>query len=458
MFISEILADFAAELRFNNLSKDIVEQTKITFMDTLGVILGGAATQTGKKIIDFTLNLGDREESTIIGANKRTSQQNAAFANASIAEILELDDGHRWSGLHPSSFIPPTVLALGEYRGVNGRDVLTAIILGYDVMGRIGKAIRLSRVARAREKTRRVISTSTIGSFGAAIAASKILNLDPSKMADSLGIAGYLTPLSMHENYSGHLVKPIQAGQSAKDGILSAMLAEADFGGSHEIIEGLCDLFSDNINKSLITEELGKYFVISDLYYKKHASCRFSHAAVDATLHLMENHDINPYQVERVVVNTFKVAVRALNQYTNQESTFVTCQFSLPYLLSLAILSGEVTPQGFSEERIKDPKLHDFAKKVKVIEDEEITKLFPDKYAAKVEIQMKTGKKYSKFIDTPKGDPGNPLTVNEFKDKFRTLATPILNEDRTNQIINEIFRLEHIGDISELFIYLQPSK
>ena len=89
MFISEILADFVTELKFNELSKDIVEQTKITLMDTLGVILGGAATQTGKKIIDFTLNLGDREESTIIGAKKRTSQQNAAFANASIAEILE---------------------------------------------------------------------------------------------------------------------------------------------------------------------------------------------------------------------------------------------------------------------------------------------------------------------------------------------------------------------------------
>jgi len=455
MYISEILSDFAVDLRFSKLSKDIIEKTKITLMDTLGVMLGGVATRTGKNIIDFTSNLGDREESTIIGTNKRTSRQNAAFANASNVEILELSDGHRWSGTHPSSIIPAAVLALGECRGASGRDILASIILGYDVMGRIGKAIRLSSSPRLKGN---VISTGTIGAFGAAIAASKILDLDSSKMADSLGIAGFLTPLSMRENYDGQLVKPIHAGQSAKAGVLSAMLAEANFGGSHEIVERFCDVFSDDINKSLITEELGEYFVISDLYYKKHASCRFSHAAVDATLYLMEYHDINPDQVERVVVKTFKVAVRALNQYTNKESTFVTCQFSLPYLLSLAILSGEVIPQQFSEERIKDRTLHEFAKKVKVVEDEGITNLFPDKYAAKVEIQLTTGKKQSKFIGTPKGDPGNPLTVREFKEKFASLAIPVIHEERTEKIINDIFKLEHLNDISELLKYLKPSK
>lgn len=453
MSISEVLSDFASDIRYSELSKDLVEKTKIALMDTLGVMIGGSKTQSGKKIIDFTLNLGDRKESTIIGTNHKTSRKNAAFANASLVEILELSDGHRWSGLHPSSIIPATVLSLSEYEGSSGKDVIIATVLGYDIMGRIGKAIRFSSLPRLKEK---VISTGIIGSFGATIAASKILDLDSKKMADSLGISGFLTPLSMRENYDGPLIKPIHAGQSAKTGVLSALLAEASFDGSHEIIENLCDIFSNDVNKLLITEKLGEYFVISDLYYKKHASCRFSHAAIDGVLYLLENLNINPNKIKGIIVNTFEIAYNALNKYTNEDSTYVTCQFSLPYLLAVAIRSGEVTPQQFSDKIIKNSKIHQFAKKIKIVEDKNITSLFPDKYAAKVEIEMINGEKYIKFIDTPKGDPNNPLSIREFEEKFTSLAKNVINEKRTNEIIKDILRLEKIKNISDLIKKLQP--
>jgi 2-methylcitrate dehydratase PrpD len=443
MNITEKLCRFATELSYEQFNRKVVEHAKIAVLDTTGVMLGGSATEPGRAIIDFVVHADEKREASIVGVSDMTSHQGAALVNGSLAEILELQDGHRDSGLHPSSVIPATAMALSEYATVNGREFVTAIVIGYELMTRIGRAVRLSHVRTG------TIGAGIYGAFASAATAGRLVGLDQNRMVDALGIAGYFAPLSLSGNYDGKTIKPVNTGQAAWVGIMSAFLALKGFTGSRDILSELYAETSPKIDESLALSKLGKSFQITNLYLKRFPCCRFIHAAADATLALVTDHPIDPESINNIVVRTFEIAT-GLAGHTDVNSNYVECQFSIPYVVAAAVMDKQVTVQQFFSERRAEPLTHRLAKKVRVTLDKGIDKQFPNKYAATVTIRMKNGRTYIRHVGHPRGDPENPLTDSELTAKFRQMSMPVLGEKKTDEAVKRILALEGESDIADL--------
>ncbi len=443
MNLTETFCKFATELSYERLHRKVVERTKIVLLDAIGVMLAGSATNPGREIVQFIREIDSKNQSSIVGAKHMVSHPNSAFINASLVEILELQDGHKDSGLHPSSVVPATVMALPEYKTVGGEELITAVVIGYELMTRIGRAIRLSHVRTG------TITTGTCGSLASAVAASKLIGLDHSKMTDALGIAGYFAPLSLNGSYDGPTIKPFNVGQAAWVGVVSSLLASKGFTGSTNTLDEFYSVMSPKIDESIAIQGLGGSFQIMNLYFKRFACCRFTHAAAEATFDLIADHPIAAESIDRIEVRTFASAA-TLNHYTNRNSNYIECQFSIPYIVAVAILDQKLDPKQFSSNRIADPRIHQLAKKVEVVLDEDIDKQFPGKYAATVSIRMENGKTHTTHIDYPKGDPENPMTDDELVVKFKRLSSPVLGDKKTNQVVKRALSLEEESDVARL--------
>ena len=443
MNITERLCKFATELSYKQFSRRVVEQAKIAVLDTVGVMLGGSATEPGKTIIDFVVHADEKREASIVGVSDVSSYQGAALVNGSLAEILELQDGHRDSGLHPSSVIPATAMSLSEHSALNGEDFVTAIVLGYELMTRIGRAVRLSHVRTG------TIGTGIYGAFASAATAGRLIGLDQNRMVDALAIAGYFAPLSLSGNYDGKTSKPLNTGQAAWVGIISAFLASKGFTGSRNILTELYTETSHRIDERLAVNRLGKSFEITNLYFKRFPCCRFIHAAAEAILALVIDHPIDPMSIKNITVRTFKIATD-LADYTDVKSNYVECQFSIPYVLAVAVMDKQVSVEQFFSKRRADFSTHRLARKVRVVLDKGIDRQFPNKYAAAVTIRMKNGRTYTRLVDHPRGDPENPLTENELTAKFRQMSMPVLGEKKTDEATRRILALQDESDVSDL--------
>ncbi|UCH32059.1 MAG: MmgE/PrpD family protein [Candidatus Bathyarchaeota archaeon] len=442
----ESLTDFIAELSFNKLPLDVVNQAKTCLLDTLGVILGGSKTETGRRIIEFVSNRKAIRESSILGTRERTSREYAALANGSLAEILELSDGHSFSGLHQSVVVLPTVLAVGEPENTNGKDIITAIVSGYEVMGRIGRTIHPSHLRKG------YIPTGTCGVYAAATAVSKLNDLDSRKIANALEIASYFVPMSLNENYYGPSVKSFHAGHSAQTGMLAASLSQSRFCGSTKALDQFFSLVSEEYNMEMMTEALGEEYEIMNVYFKPYACCRMAHSAIDCILEIQKKQDIDPKNIKSIIVRTFSFD---LSRYTDTSSNYIYCQFSLPYIVAVAITDREVGPSQFSSERIEDLTIHKLAKKVKLVVDDELVKIYPNRYPSIVEILTKNGQKFWNRVDIPKGDPRKPLELRELKDKFRYLSSDWLKEEEIENILDIAIKLENLDNINEIIKLLR---
>lgn len=446
------LSNFVAKLTIDQMPKDVVEKSKYCLLDGIGVMLAASATNAGSMIANFVRDFGDKKESSVIGFNIKTACRSAALANGTFSEVLEIQDGERYAGLHPSGPIISAALAIGEKEKSTGKDLIAAITAGYDVMIRIGASIHPSHYLRG------FIPTGTCGTFGAAAVASKLLGSDLEGIASALGIAGFYSPICNVESFIGYTIKPTHSGYAAQTGILAAQLAKYGYTASHAAIErprGFCYATSNSPRIERITDKLGVKFEIMEVYFKPFTGCRHTHSAIEATLNLIRDYGIKHTDLENILVRTHKVAASDAGQQTSPASSFVDCEFSIPYLIAAAIIDGEVGPDQVDEERIRDPKIHEIARKVKVIEDNELTNLYPDKTAANVQIITKLGKKYSFRVDVPKGDPRRPLTEEELKLKFRKLAARKLKTEQIETIIQEISELEELDDVAKLVSLLR---
>ncbi|MCL4459925.1 MAG: MmgE/PrpD family protein [Chloroflexi bacterium] len=444
------LVEFCADLRYGDIPADVLRKTKLCILDNLGTILAASNTVDGQRIAEFVNEMGDRPESTILGFGFKTSSRSAAFANASLSEILELQDGWRYGNDHPCVVIP-AALAVAEQRNVNGRDLLTSIVVGYEATNRIAAVMHPTHLAKG------FLPTGTAGTCGSALAVGKLLNFDRELMLNALGIAAFLLPISTAENlWGGYTIKPAHSGQAARMGIESAMLAERGFtacplegppGRDH----GFPNLTSDNPKFDRLVEGLGERYTVKDVYFKVYPACRHAHGAAEATLQAVASTKIAVEEIKEVIVETYSLAAKLLgDRRTTTSSTPVACQFSIPYVTSVAIIDRAVTPGQFSSSRIRDSAVHSLAAKVRVSENEELTNIYPDKTATIVRIRLIDGRGVISRVDLPKGDPRNPVTEEELLGKFKDLTSEILSQRRATEVISAILALEDMRNISEL--------
>lgn len=450
------LADFCAGLRYEDIPGAVVAKIKWCILDNLGVVLGAAQTRFGRVMLEYTRLLGDEAQASILGCGLRTSARSAAFANGSLSETLEYQDGYTKGGYHPSCGTIPAALAMAEWKQRNGRDLIAAVTAGYEVGNRVSEVIFPSHLARGFQ------STGTAGAVGAAAAAAAILRLDAEQTANALGIAGFILPISTGDNlWGGYTIKPVHGGAAAKAGIEAALLAAqglnaAPLEGDPRLGKGFVQITSDDPKLGKMTAGLGQFTTLAEIYFKPYALCRIIHAPVDVAIDLRQRHALEVEDIAGVVVRTYDFAAEVPGQTrTSIDSDPTLCQFSLPYGVAAALMYGEVGLAQMMGEATRDPRIHALAARVQVIHDPEMDKLRPALRPAAVEVSLRDGRKVSGRVDFPKGDADNPLSECELLDKFSNLARGVVGEEKAGRIQDAVLALDRIESIGELVALLE---
>jgi 2-methylcitrate dehydratase PrpD len=455
--------DFLATLKYEDVPSHVIRKAKICLLDTIGVIIGSHATYIAEKLIkaynnafgiDYLGSAGITGRSSIIGTKRILPVPIAAFINGSLAEILEMSDGIRYGGIHPSSAVIPALLALSQDRKKSGKDLLLSIVVGYEFLGRLAKLIYPQPFWRGFNMT------GVCGGFGAAIGCAKLLNFDPYDMANSVGICGLYTPLSSRECVY-HEIKPTHAGKASETGVISALLTESGLEASLQALEtnrsgGICtnvlaQLKPEDFSKAVIS--LGEHYELEEVYIKPYASCRHTHGSIQATLELAKEHAIKYTDVSKVQIGTYKIAKFNVGDRIptmESQSQHLIRQFSIPYVVSASLIKGRITPDEIFGSNAYDPTVYEFLNRITVIEDPDISSLYPEITATKVEITFLDGKTVSKMIKLPNGDPRNPLPQSALEKKFRDLSIGIVGSEGTERLLERLFQIEDIDDINTI--------
>lgn len=430
------LIDFVQNLDSSHLEAQTIEKAKHCVLDLLGVALAGSKTPMARASAGAGFAHFGAGEATVLGLPVSLGSLGATWINGISASALDLDDGHRAAMGHPGASVIPAALAVAEVAGASGEAFLTAIVAGYEV------AVRAS-VARQPAFKEKLYCTGIWGGFGAATAAAKLLQLDASKMEDALGIVfghGPFPPSGL----KSRMVKEA-IGWAGVTGCAAALMAQKGFKGARNAFDGY-----ERHRPDVLVRDLGEELALDQVYLKPHASCRWSHPAVDAILEITRRDDITPEEVQAIEVAAFYEATRLSNP---EPGTTIGAQFSIPFCVALALIHGRVGPAEISEANLQDPQVLRLAHRVSVTIDPDFDREFPAKTMTRVSVTTERGE-FTHLVEYPKGNVENPMTEAERLGKFRSLAGEVLPEGRTDAVEEAVARLDDMSNLRDLSQHL----
>ena len=439
------LAQFAHSLRYDELPSEVREIAKSCILDTLGCVLLCSTYPWGRIVSEYVKSTGGKGESIVVGKGIKVPAGHAALANGTMAHGFEADDVYIPAIHHPGAVVVPAALATAEREGANGRAFMAAVVAGYEVMNRIGEAATESLLMRG------FFPTGTNGPFGAAAAAGNLIHLDEDQMANALGIAGSQSSGVFEGIKEGRMTKRFLAGRAAQSGLMAADLAKLGLTGPTTVVEGewgYLKAHSDRVDLSRLTENLGKSYRIMETTFKPYPCCKGIHAAIDGMLDLNREYHFNPGEVKEIIIGGYEKLVKMHDIY--EPATPMAAQFSIPYVVSVALLKGSPGLEAFTDKSIKDRKVLDFARKVRTVVDPEVVPYFPENEPSKVTVRLKSAKSYSKTVIHSKGTPENPMDGIELEDKFRAFASPVISKRRVEKTIQLIRQLDTLTKVTEL--------
>lgn len=460
MSVARELAREVNTFRFEDLPNDVIHQIKRLTLDTLGCAIGGYVSEASTIIQDFIRESGHPEEATVFGSGLRTSCLNATLANGAMVRYLDYndtafilqDDTYR-TGYHPSEVIP-SILALGERQHLSGRDVMTAINLGYDL------SLAFLEAVQGPGMEKRGWNGDTRGAFIIPLVAGKILGLAEEQMESAVGISGSCHAVfgildTPAEEYT--MTKNIRFPTMAYAGIMAAMLAKKGFTGPASMIEGhdgfVEVIMGNDYDLDTLVGFKGK-FAIRETCIKSIIADFSSHGHLTATLTLARDHDIKPEDVQSITITTSKRCAEhtgdPVKKYPKNKET---ADHSSYYLTAIAVVDRQVGPDQFTPEKYNDPRVRALIDKVALRGDPDLDKARP---AGISEIVTKDGTRYSLRVDHPRGHARNPMTDGAVIEKFSNMASRYMSEDHMAQLIETVFKLdtlEHIGSLTKLMCF-----
>ncbi len=450
--LAQSLAHYVLSLDYISIPEMVIQRVKRSILDTLGVVIAGASTSIGNSITRYVSSLGGSQESTVIARHVKCPAPLAALANGTMAHALDYDDSSISLSGHPSASVLPAALAVGEAKHVSGKELLTALVAGYEIACKIGKASNPEHFDRGFHPT------STLGVFGAAIASGRILGLSVSQLAQALGIAASLSS-GLQGNF-GTLTKPLHAGWAAQNGIVACLLAEAGLTSSESILEGSRGFFEAYVGKRIdpfqIRDRLGNPFELMDpgFTYKLFPTCSRTQAAISGILDLLEDHQISREMIDSVKCGTDDRAHEILIFHTPK--TMDEGRFSMEFCLALAIVQRNVRMGDFSEQRLRDPQILELMRRIKMFVDPEILSLGYDKRSAvSIRLKLIDGGEY-KTISYPKGFVENPITDQDLISKYEDCAGVILTRESVKRSLEGVLKLEELDRVNDLIQTLVP--
>lgn len=446
------LAKNIVQAGYPDLPAEAVEATKKSILDTLGVIEAASGITPGlKELVGLVKEGRGKKESTILGFGGRVPAWMAAFANGAMSHCLDYDDDHHYAKVHPSANTVPSGFAVAERLGrVKGKDFITAVALGNDLVSRLGYSIPIN-IPWHR--------TSLFGVFAAAATSGKLLGLDEQQMVDALGLAFCQAAGTQEIRFGvGSDIGGMRDAFPNKGGVLAALMAQRGIRGVRTCLEGKAGLYNvyyrGEYDRDALTADLGKKFHGADTGYKPWPACGATHTYIDSALALANEHDIHPQDVQEITVFVGDFLQNHCQplEVRRRPATTLDAKFSLPFSTAVAIARRKVVIQDYSVEGLKDPVVLELAGKVTPRFDEQYNQKRTDR-AGKVEIRTKDGKLYSKRTDFPYGHPKRPMSwediANKFRDCLSYAAKPVPKGDM-EKVIDMVSKLEDAEDVSQV--------
>ncbi|MGC4112599.1 MAG: MmgE/PrpD family protein [Nocardioides sp.] len=442
------LAAHASALEVADLPLPVQEQGRRLFTDTVGVLLAASQTAPLRLLATTDAMFDDGGRSTVIGHGRDYSLDRAAFVNGVAGHHIELDDSHSPSQTHPGSVLVPATLAVAERCGASGADVLAGFVAGYDVIGRFCSAARVQAIY-----DRGFHPTSVAGALGAAAAAGRVLRLDEQAMSYALGLAASQSSgLLTWEDDESHQAKSFQTGVAARNGVHAALVASAGYRGALDALGGRYNAVAafggEQGDPSRLVLELGERFDIMVTELKRHASCRQTHAAIDAVRLLIDETGITADQIESMEIELST----ASTQWVGGNPLWT---HNVEYVTSLAAYTGHVLPENFEARWTEDPDIRSLKSRTTVRGNTEFDAAFPAAKGAIVRVHTAGGTE-ERRLPYPVGHPSNPLTDAQLRAKFDDLAASVLSPERSTLLHQSLDRLEQLDSMTPVLDLLVP--
>ncbi|MFC2066024.1 MmgE/PrpD family protein [Chloroflexota bacterium] len=449
------LAKTVVNARYEDLTPEVVEVAKKFIIDSIGVAIAGSSADGNAEIVDLIREWGGKEESSIMVYGFKVPSPEAAFVNSLLIHSPDFDDTDDRTATHTCVTALPAAMAIAEKMGSSGKDLITAFVLGVDVTCRLALASNLFHGWH---------NTTTVGVFGAAVAAGKIMGLDLDNMVNALGIAYSQASGNRQGRSDGALTKRLQPPFAAKAGVISALLAQRGISGAKNVFQGEWGFFRLYHDYSVeyepdkwaekLKDGLGTRFEVVNLGAKPYPSVRASHAPIGGAIAIATRYDIKPEDIEEVIIGTNeRVISTAGGPFVIRTNPEVDAQFSIPYLVAVALTGKKVGLDDVREEVIRSPEMGELAAKVKVVVALEFKDSRSTMGPIKIKVRMKDGKEYSHREELAKGHPDNPMTGEELAGKFhdciKRSAKPI-PEKRAEQLLEVLSDLEKVDQMGKI--------
>ena len=436
--VTRTIADWTVHSRLADIPPAVRAEAVRSIVNWIGVTIGGSQESAVRVAAEALSPYSGPGKSSLFGRSEKLDPLNAALINGISSHVLDYDDTHLATIIHPAGPIAASLFALSEVHPMTGAEFLHAFILGAEVECRLGNAIYQSHYGMGWH------ISGTCGVFGAAAACGKILGLDTQKMAWALGIAA--TQSAGLKIMFGTMCKSFNMGQAAENGLRAALLAQKGFTSSEQSLEGkdgYVNAASRQHDYDQLTRGLGYHYEISLNTYKPFACGIVLHPAIDGVLQLRKEHDLRTSDIQSIDVRANPLILQLTGKA--EPSTGLEGKFSVYHALAVAVVRGYAGTQEFSDEAVRDPQVVALRQRVKVTTDASVRS-----DEAFVKIVMTDGRSFEKNVQHAVGSRENPLSNHDLEFKFRKLAEGILPNPQMEGVLSMAWNIETLHDAGDI--------
>jgi 2-methylcitrate dehydratase PrpD len=449
--IAEKLSGFTDQLTFETIPEKVIKKTKDLILDTLGICIASSKMDFGKAALGLIAGWGGVPESSLIGSEAKVPAQNAAFANGVLGHGQDYDDTHTESVVHPSACLVPVALSVGEKTGASGREILTALVSGLEVMIRIGMP------ALNKFHLRGFHTTSICGTFASALVTAKLMGMGREKMVEALGISGSFTSGLLECIPSSSWAKRLHAGWAGLCGIVAAELVSTGYTGPKTVFEGKLGLYnsflrSESLDMTAIFKGLGTDWEILNVRPKLYPCCHYLQSYLDCVSFMRKEYHLHPNDIAKIDCKVAQGAVNIICEPWEKKispKTAYDARFSLPFAVSLMLAKGKAGVEEFSERYLEDGVI----KKLVTMVSYEVEPSFQVKdMPGYVSVKLNNGDKCEYQIEQVRGDALHPIKREELLEKFNENTRALDDGGRSKRIAELIFEFDRLDRMDALTI------
>jgi 2-methylcitrate dehydratase PrpD len=440
------LANFAAELDFDDIPEDVVAAAKLHALDALGCGLAARALGESGYAIAAALELGLEGPATAIGVEHGLPAHEAAFVNGTLCHALDFDDTHAASVVHVSASVVPAALAAAQLHGASGTDMLAALVAGSEVSTRLGAA------AGGLFHARGFHPTGVCGVFGATAAAARLRGLDAETTTNALGIAGSMASGLLEFLADGSETKRLHPGWAAHAALTAVRLAAYGATGPGTVFEGRRGLYGAYLAGAEVDLEgqlagLGERWETVAIAFKPYPACHYVHAPVDALAQILQEVPLEAGDVSEIVAFSDETGVPLVLEPLEDKlrpRTPYDAKFSLPYCLAALLVHGRLGVESFTDEAIAEEAVLELTPRIRY--ELKHYAAAPDAFPGGVRLVRGDGRTFERELRYQRGGSENPMSTDDVLAKYRANALLALPPDAVSELEAAVLDLESQPD------------